>query len=154
MLVRWVSAIWKYAFRPFFSFVKLPSLDNGQYVHYSGNMDKTKAVEAFAALAQDTRLTALRVLVEHGRSGLPAGELADRLAVPHNTLSFHLSHLVRAGLVASRRNGRKVIYVANIDELKRLGQFLLANCCIRESAESPHCDQLIEGNRNDQDSSL
>lgn len=108
-------------------------------------MDNTKAVDAFAALSQDTRLTALRVLVEHGRSGLPAGELADRLAVPHNTLSFHLSHLVRAGLVSSRRNGRKVIYVANIDELQSLAQFLLANCCIRESAESTHCPAASEG---------
>jgi ArsR family transcriptional regulator len=108
-------------------------------------MDKIKAVDAFAALSQETRLTALGVLVEHGRSGLPAGDLADRLAVPHNTLSFHLSHLVRAGLVTSRRNGRQVIYVANIDELQSLGQFLLANCCIHESAESPPCSSTSEG---------
>jgi ArsR family transcriptional regulator len=108
-------------------------------------MDKTKAVDAFAALSQETRLAALGVLVEHGRSGLPAGDLADRLAVPHNTLSFHLSQLVRAGLVTSRRNGRQVIYVANIDELQRLGQFLLANCCVRESAESHPCLSTSEG---------
>lgn len=108
-------------------------------------MDKTKAVDAFAALSQETRLTALRVLVEHGRSGLPAGDLADRLGVPHNTLSFHLSHLVRAGLVVSRRNGRQVIYVANIDALQSLARFLLENCCIRESSESPRCSSTSDG---------
>lgn len=108
-------------------------------------MDKTKAVDSFAALSQETRLSALRVLVEHGHTGLPAGDLADRLAVPHNTLSFHLSHLERAGLVASKRNGRQVIYLANIDALQSLAKFLLANCCIRESAESPDCQPKTEG---------
>lgn len=108
-------------------------------------MDTKQAVDAFAALSQETRLSALRVLVEHGRSGIPAGDLAERLAVPHNTLSFHLSHLERAGLVASQRNGRQVIYVANIDALQNLGQFLLANCCVRESAESSNCKPAAEG---------
>lgn len=122
-----------------------PKLDKDQYVHYSRNMDNAKAVDAFAALSQETRLSALRALVEHGRTGLPAGDLADRLAVPHNTLSFHLSHLERTGLVASRRNGRQVIYFANIDALQCLAQFLLANCCIRESAESPRCQTTSEG---------
>jgi ArsR family transcriptional regulator len=107
-------------------------------------MDKLKAVDAFAALSQDTRLSALLVLVEYGHTGLPAGDLADRLAVPHNTLSFHLSQLERAGLVTSRRNGRKVIYFASIDALQSLGQFLLTNCCIRESAESPLCAPSTE----------
>lgn len=108
-------------------------------------MDNIKAVDAFAALSQETRLSALRALVEHGRTGLPAGDLADRLAVPHNTLSFHLSHLERTGLVASRRNGRQVIYVANIDALQCLAQFLFANCCIRESAELSGCQTTSEG---------
>lgn len=104
-----------------------------------------KAVDAFAALSQETRLSALRVLVEHGRTGMPAGDLADRLAVPHNTLSFHLSHLERAGLVVSQRSGRKVNYAANIDALQSLGQFLLANCCILANAESSSCKPTSEG---------
>lgn len=108
-------------------------------------MDNSKAVNAFAALSQETRLSALLVLVEYGHAGLPAGDLADRLAVPHNTLSFHLSQLERSGLVASRRNGRQVIYFAIIDALQSLGQFLLANCCIRESVESSRCQTTSEG---------
>jgi ArsR family transcriptional regulator len=71
--------------------------------------------------------------------------LAERLAVPHNTLSFHLSHLERAGLVASKRNGRQVIYVAKIDALQSLGQFLLANCCVREAEEPSRCKPASEG---------
>jgi len=108
-------------------------------------MDTKQAVDAFAALSQETRLSALRVLVEHGRTGMPAGDLAERLAVPHNTLSFHLSHLERACLVVSQRNGRQVIYVAKIDALQSLGQFLLANCCVREGAESSSCKPASEG---------
>jgi ArsR family transcriptional regulator, arsenate/arsenite/antimonite-responsive transcriptional repressor len=108
-------------------------------------MDRSKAVDAFAALSQETRLSALLAMVEHGHTGLSAGDLADRLAVPHNTLSFHLSQLERSGLVASRRNGRQVIYFAKIDALQSLGQFLLANCCIRESAESSGDSAALEG---------
>lgn len=108
-------------------------------------MDNKQAVDTFAALAQETRLSAVRVLVEHGRTGIPAGDLADRLAVPHNTLSFHLSHLERAGLVTSRRNGRQVIYIADIDALQNLGQFLLANCCVREIGEPSRCQFASEG---------
>lgn len=100
-------------------------------------MDTINAINAFGALAQETRLLALRVLVEHGHSGLPAGDLANQLCVPHNTLSFHLSHLERAGLVVSKRNGRQVIYAADIKSLQELGQFLLENCCIREPQSSP-----------------
>lgn len=100
-------------------------------------MDNLRAVSAFAALSQETRLSALLALIEHGRTGLPAGDLADRLAVPHNTLSFHLSQFDRSGLVASRRHGRRVIDFASIDSVQSLGKFLLANCCIRESLQSP-----------------
>jgi len=108
-------------------------------------MDNKAALDAFSALSQETRLTALRALVEQGRTGLAAGDLADQLSVPHNTLSFHLAHLERAGLVHSRRNGRQVIYMANFDALQRLGQFLLANCCIRERVESSCCPVAAGG---------
>ncbi len=108
-------------------------------------MDTKKAVEAFSALSQETRLTALGVLVEHGRTGLPVGDLADRLSVPHNTLSFHLSHLERAGLVTSQRIGRQVIYAARFDELQSLAQFLLASCCIHENSKSPDCLSSSDG---------
>ncbi|HEC73049.1 MAG TPA: ArsR family transcriptional regulator [Methylophaga aminisulfidivorans] len=60
-------------------------------------MDIKSALSAFTALSQETRLQAFRLLVEAGSPGLPAGMISDKLAIPHNTLSFHLSHLSHAG---------------------------------------------------------
>ena len=78
-------------------------------------MDINEALAAFGALSQDTRLRVFRLLVEHGPSGAPAGTLSESLNIPHNTLSFHLSHMSHAGLVVSRREGRSIIYRANFE---------------------------------------
>ena len=43
---------------------------------------------------------------------LPAGEVAARLGLPPNTLSFHFDRLRQAGLVTVRREGRSMIYAA------------------------------------------
>ena len=108
-------------------------------------MDNTAAVAAFASLSQETRLSALRVLVEHGRSGLAAGMLAERLGVPHNTLSFHLAQLERAGLISATRNGRQIIYAAELDVVQSLAQFLLQNCCVRDATAAECCPPKVKG---------
>ena len=87
------------------------------------------ALGALSALANPTRLAAFRRLVEAGPKGMPAGEAARLLNVPHNTLSGHLAALADAGLVRSRRDGRSVIYSADLDGLARLVAFLAADCC-------------------------
>ena len=92
-------------------------------------METKEAVEALGAMAQETRLTALRLLVQAGAAGLPAGEIARRLEVPPPTLSFHLRALLHAGLVSSSRDGRSLYYVANYGRLKSLVAFLSDNCC-------------------------
>ena len=92
-------------------------------------METKQAVEALGAMAQETRLTALRLLVQAGPDGLPAGEIARRLAVPAPTLSFHLRALLHAGLVSSSRDGRSLYYAADYARLKTLVDFLSASCC-------------------------
>lgn len=92
-------------------------------------MESIEAIAAFAALAQDTRLAAFRHLVEAGPEGLPAGEVARALGVPHNTMSTHLAALARAGLVSARRDSRLVIYRAELSRLAAPGDFLLRDCC-------------------------
>ena len=81
-------------------------------------METKEAVEALGAMAQETRLTALRLLVQAGPDGLPAGEIARRLEVPAPTLSFHLRALLHAGLVSSSRDGRSLYYAADYARLK------------------------------------
>ncbi len=99
------------------------------YFHYSGNMEMNQAVDALAALAQETRLKIYRLLVEAGRQGLPAGRIGEQLDLAPATLSFHLSHLGRAGLAKSRQDGRFVIYSADFQNMNALVGYLTENCC-------------------------
>ena len=92
-------------------------------------METKQAVAALSALAQETRLEALRLLVQAGPAGLAAGEIARRLDVPAPTLSFHLRALLHAGLVASSRDGRSLFYAADYARLRGLVAFLSDNCC-------------------------
>ena len=81
-------------------------------------MDSENALSALAALSQQTRLDAFRLLVRHEPEGLPAGDIARHLDVPANTLSTHLAILARAGLVTSERHGRVIQYRADVDGLR------------------------------------
>jgi ArsR family transcriptional regulator, arsenate/arsenite/antimonite-responsive transcriptional repressor len=91
-------------------------------------MEKTNAIAALAALAQDTRLDVFR-RCSPGAEGLPAGQIGERLDLPSATLSFHLNQLRHAGLVTFRREGRSLIYVAEYDTMNSLLAYLTENCC-------------------------
>ncbi len=92
-------------------------------------MDTIATVKSLAALAQESRLNAFRLLVQSGPDGLAAGEIARQLEVPHNTLSSHLSILVNAGLVESRRDGRSIFYSIDFNGTRELLSFLMEDCC-------------------------
>src|ERR1700683_3794167 len=92
-------------------------------------MEKTDAVAALAALAQDSRLDVFRLLVQAGPEGLPAGEVASRVKLAPNTLTFHFDRLRGAGLVTVRREGRSMIYAARYEAMNSLLAFLTENCC-------------------------
>ena len=92
-------------------------------------MESENVILALAALAQSTRLDVFRLLVKHEPDGLPAGDIARELAVPHNTMSSHLGILSRAGLVRSERRSRSIIYRADLDRLREVVTFLLRDCC-------------------------
>lgn len=96
-------------------------------------METNQALKAFTALSQETRLNVFKVLIEYGQTGAAAGEISERLGIPQNTLSFHLSHLSHADLVSSRRVGRSIIYSANCKLITDLIHFLTENCCVLES---------------------
>jgi DNA-binding transcriptional ArsR family regulator len=92
-------------------------------------MESEQVILALAALAQPTRLETFRLLVRHEPEGLPAGEIARELAVPHNTMSTHLNVLARAGLVRSERRSRSIIYRADLARFREAVTFLLRDCC-------------------------
>lgn len=97
-------------------------------------MDIQAAIGVFSALSQETRLKAFRLLVQAGPDGLPAGAISEALSTPHNTMSFHLSHLSNAGIIASRKQGRSVIYSANFEVTRDLIAFMVKDCCSVEFA--------------------
>jgi protein-tyrosine-phosphatase/DNA-binding transcriptional ArsR family regulator len=85
-------------------------------------------VEQLQAVAQSSRFAVLRLLARHEPFGLGAGDIARLIAVPHNTLSTHLAQLESAGLVRSRKDGRRIVYAvdraATGSMLATLGQCL------------------------------
>lgn len=104
-------------------------------------MKQDIAIDAFSALAQPTRLEVFRLLVSQEPHGLPAGEIARRLDVPHNTLSTHLAILTRTGLISVERHSRNMIYRVQLNAVRELVLFLLKDCCNGQ----PHlCAPLIE----------
>src|ERR1700732_25870 len=92
-------------------------------------MEKTDAVAALAALAQDSSLGVYRLLVQAGRDGMPAGAVADALKLAPNTLTFHFDRLRVAGLVTVRRGRRSMIYAARYEAMNGLIAFLTESCC-------------------------
>ncbi|NNM82940.1 MAG: helix-turn-helix transcriptional regulator [Burkholderiales bacterium] len=93
------------------------------------------AVEALAALAQESRLAVFRLLVQAGQEGVAAGAIAEKLGIQPATLSFHLKTLAHAGLVKSRTEGRFVIYSANYPEMDNLVNYLTENCCAGDATQ-------------------
>jgi DNA-binding transcriptional ArsR family regulator len=92
-------------------------------------MDMETAVRALGALAQGRRLEAFKLLVRAGKRGMPAGEIARELGMLPNTLSSHLAILSQGGLVASRREGRSIIYFLDLGGTRQLLSFLMEDCC-------------------------
>jgi len=91
--------------------------------------DEAQAVRQLSALAQTTRLQAFRLLMQRGEEGLAAGLIAEKLGVPQNTLSSHLSVLSNADLIAARREGRSLIYSVNISATRQFLEYLVSDCC-------------------------
>ena len=100
-------------------------------------MKKPDALAALAALAQENRLDAYRLLVQAGPDGMPAGEVAAALGLPPNTLTFHFDRLREAGLVTVQRQGRSMIYSARYDTMNALLAYLTENCCQGAGTSAP-----------------
>ncbi|KFN41677.1 ArsR/SmtB family transcription factor [Arenimonas metalli] len=97
-------------------------------------METNSALAALSALAQPHRLAVFRHLVQLGPDGAFAGDLAAHLAIPPNTLSFHLKALQQAGLIQPEPLGRNIRYRADFEAMRGLVGFLTENCCGGDAA--------------------
>lgn len=103
-------------------------------------MDQDFATEAFAALAQDTRLSIFRLLVREEPGGLPVGEISRALNIVPSTLSGHLGVLKRARLLKSTRHQREIHYAANLEAMSDLVRFMLEDCC---NGQVENCAEIV-----------
>ncbi|MFN7018347.1 MAG: ArsR/SmtB family transcription factor [Fimbriimonadales bacterium] len=67
-------------------------------------LQERKAIQIARALADPTRLSILRALMQ--REELSCGELAELFPVAQSTVSHHLNILMNADLVAMRKQGQ------------------------------------------------
>jgi DNA-binding transcriptional ArsR family regulator len=104
-------------------------------------MKSKQALSAFGALSQKTRLEVFRQLVRLAPDSISAGDLAQDLDVPPSTLSSHLAILQRADLVHFERQGRTILYSADLDGARDLVEFLVKDCC---RGHPERCDQLLK----------
>jgi len=115
-------------------------------------MKATLAVAHLAALAQQTRLAAFRLLVQTGPEGLCVGDIQARLRTPPATLSFHLKELTRVGLIQARQRGRFIYYSPNLKAMNALLGYLTDNCCGGEPCEETsvgrRAARVRKGDRN------
>lgn len=96
-------------------------------------METLSASEILAALGHESRLAIFRLLVEAGPEGTYASAIAEQLGIPPPTLSFHLAHLSRVGLIGGERKSRFIRYYADYAAMDDLIAFLTHNCCQGEA---------------------
>lgn len=93
-------------------------------------MERSKALVALAALANDARLDLVRLLMPRGPDGLAAGDIGRALGLAASRLSFHLAALEQAGLIRSRKQARNVFYSIDASGMGQVIGFLLNDCCM------------------------
>lgn len=97
-------------------------------------MKASEAIDALSALAHEHRLKVYRLLVEQGPKGLPAGVIAAKVGLQPSSLTFHLQHLTRAGLLIATRSSRQIFYAADFTAMTSLVAYLTENCCTASGA--------------------
>lgn len=88
------------------------------------------AAEILGQLGNETRLRIVRYLVKAGEHGAAVGELQEHLSIPASTLSHHVSHLKRAGLIKQRREGTTLYCIVNYRTMDAAVEFLTNQCCV------------------------
>jgi DNA-binding transcriptional ArsR family regulator len=106
-------------------------------------MNPSDAIAALGALAHEYRLAIFRLLIEQGPEGLPAGVIGEKVGLQPSSLTFHLQHLTRAGLLVPTRASRQILYAADFAAMNSLVGYLTENCCSAGGACSADCEPAV-----------
>lgn len=82
-----------------------------------------------SVLGHPSRLAIFRLLMRRYPDRVPAGEIAEALALKSSTLSAYLAALMQAGLVVQERAGTSLRYSIDITEVRHTFDYLLLDCC-------------------------
>ncbi len=104
-------------------------------------MEQSRVLAALAALAHETRLELVRLLIPAGTQGMAQGDIARQLSVSASGLAFHLAQLEQAGLVTARRESRHVFYAVNAQGIGAVLGYMLNDCCKSHPEVSACCRQ-------------
>lgn len=94
-------------------------------------MKENQITAVFSALSQPTRLKVFRLLVDNSKNGICPCNIAEKLKIPRNTLSFHLALLTKVGLCDYKKVGKTLIYKPRCEAIKQISCYLLQNCCLK-----------------------
>ena len=92
-------------------------------------MEKQQAITIFESLSSPVRLDVFKLLVKAGLDGLVAGDIASKLNVAPNNLSFHLKAMTHAMLLNVSQEGRFLRSRANFSNMIETIQYLKEECC-------------------------
>jgi ArsR family transcriptional regulator, arsenate/arsenite/antimonite-responsive transcriptional repressor / arsenate reductase (thioredoxin) len=87
-------------------------------------MELLHATNAFATLGHPGRLSVFRLILRFAPHGVRPTDIAAATGLKQNTLSHHLSALTTAGLIKVERQGRTLLYSADLNGTAGLVSYL------------------------------
>jgi DNA-binding transcriptional ArsR family regulator len=93
--------------------------------------DVARYADMLGALGAEPRLRIMRLLLSAHPDGLVVGDIQSALPLPGPTLSHHLEKLRNEDIVTVQREGTYLRYRPNVEALRDVLGFLLAECCGR-----------------------
>lgn len=85
--------------------------------------------DQLATLSHPQRMGLFRLLMRRYPDAVAAGEIGTALDLKPSTASVYLAALREAGLISQSRDGRSLLYRANVTAVRGLVEFLTNDCC-------------------------
>ena len=85
--------------------------------------------DQLATLSHPQRMAVFRLLMRRCPDELPAGEIAQVLALKASTASVYLAALTQAGLISQRPDGTRLMYGIDLSAARQMVGGLVSDCC-------------------------